>query len=223
MKGQYSLVEADGSLRTVDYTADDLNGFNAVVTKSLPAGHGHAVVAPAAVAVAPVATQVAEAPVVVDARIAHDAPTTYLAPAPVHQTYAAVAPAPVHQTYAAVAPAPVHQTYAAIAPAQTYAAVAPATYQQTYAAVAPAPVHQTYAAVAPAVASTVIASPVHQTYAAPASVAYSGHVRAYAAPVQTYASAPIAGYAAPFAVGRTLAAPVAYGAYPYAQHGYYGH
>lgn len=29
--GQYSLVEADGSIRTVDYTADDHNGFNAVV------------------------------------------------------------------------------------------------------------------------------------------------------------------------------------------------
>jgi hypothetical protein len=34
VKGQYSLVEADGSLRTVDYTADPVNGFNAVVHKS---------------------------------------------------------------------------------------------------------------------------------------------------------------------------------------------
>lgn len=30
VKGQYSFVEADGSLRTVDYTADPVNGFNAV-------------------------------------------------------------------------------------------------------------------------------------------------------------------------------------------------
>ncbi|XP_056644767.1 uncharacterized protein LOC130450417 [Diorhabda sublineata] len=29
--GQYSLVEPDGSIRTVDYTADDHSGFNAVV------------------------------------------------------------------------------------------------------------------------------------------------------------------------------------------------
>ncbi|KAI5645279.1 insect cuticle protein domain-containing protein [Phthorimaea operculella] len=29
--GQYSLLEADGSVRTVQYTADDHNGFNAVV------------------------------------------------------------------------------------------------------------------------------------------------------------------------------------------------
>lgn len=28
--GQYSLVEPDGSIRTVDYTADPIHGFNAV-------------------------------------------------------------------------------------------------------------------------------------------------------------------------------------------------
>ena len=28
VKGQYSLVEPDGSIRTVDYTADKHNGFN---------------------------------------------------------------------------------------------------------------------------------------------------------------------------------------------------
>lgn len=37
VKGQYSLVEPDGSIRVVDYTADPHNGFNAVVTKK---GHG---------------------------------------------------------------------------------------------------------------------------------------------------------------------------------------
>ncbi|CAI6345085.1 unnamed protein product [Macrosiphum euphorbiae] len=31
VKGTYSLVEADGSIRTVEYTADDHSGFNAVV------------------------------------------------------------------------------------------------------------------------------------------------------------------------------------------------
>ncbi|XP_004523831.1 cuticle protein 8 [Ceratitis capitata] len=36
VKGQYSLVEPDGSVRTVDYTADDHNGFNAVVHKTAP-------------------------------------------------------------------------------------------------------------------------------------------------------------------------------------------
>lgn len=39
--GQYSLVEADGSIRTVDYTADKHNGFNAVVHKTAPVHHHH--------------------------------------------------------------------------------------------------------------------------------------------------------------------------------------
>lgn len=53
VKGQYSLVEPDGSVRTVDYTADDHNGFNAVVHKTGPAIHAapvhkHVVAAPLA-------------------------------------------------------------------------------------------------------------------------------------------------------------------------------
>ncbi|XP_034234470.1 cuticle protein 19-like [Thrips palmi] len=39
VKGEYSLVEPDGSIRTVSYTADGHNGFNAVVTKSGKAVH----------------------------------------------------------------------------------------------------------------------------------------------------------------------------------------
>ncbi|XP_065208720.1 cuticle protein 19-like [Planococcus citri] len=38
VKGEYSLVEPDGTTRKVTYTADDHNGFNAVVHKS-----GHAI------------------------------------------------------------------------------------------------------------------------------------------------------------------------------------
>ncbi|XP_026328668.1 cuticle protein-like [Hyposmocoma kahamanoa] len=37
--GEYSLLEADGSVRRVQYTADDHNGFNAVVSHSAPAHH----------------------------------------------------------------------------------------------------------------------------------------------------------------------------------------
>lgn len=33
VKGSYSLIEADGSRRIVDYIADPINGFNAVVRK----------------------------------------------------------------------------------------------------------------------------------------------------------------------------------------------
>lgn len=57
VKGQYSLVEPDGSVRTVDYTADDHNGFNAVVHKTAPTHHVPPVVkayAPVAYAHAPI-------------------------------------------------------------------------------------------------------------------------------------------------------------------------
>ncbi|XP_073951909.1 uncharacterized protein [Choristoneura fumiferana] len=51
VKGSYSFHEADGSIRTVEYTADDHNGFNAVVHNSAPA---HVVKAAPVVVKAPV-------------------------------------------------------------------------------------------------------------------------------------------------------------------------
>jgi len=36
VQGQYSLVEPDGAVRTVTYTADAINGFNAVVDRQAP-------------------------------------------------------------------------------------------------------------------------------------------------------------------------------------------
>lgn len=39
VKGSYSLVEPDGSIRVVDYTADDLTGFNAEVKNIGPSVH----------------------------------------------------------------------------------------------------------------------------------------------------------------------------------------
>lgn len=58
------MVEPDGSLRTVIYTADPLNGFNAIVEKTplvhkhaipaVPVAHAHAFPAVPAVPVAPV-------------------------------------------------------------------------------------------------------------------------------------------------------------------------
>ncbi|KAJ8966926.1 hypothetical protein NQ314_003221 [Rhamnusium bicolor] len=54
VKGYYTVAEPDGTLRTVHYTADDHNGFNAVVEKSGHPVHpapvyGKAIVAPAPV------------------------------------------------------------------------------------------------------------------------------------------------------------------------------
>lgn len=57
VKGQYSLVEPDGTIRTVDYTSDPHNGFNAVVTRS-----GHAAHPATPIALAPAKTIVAAAP-----------------------------------------------------------------------------------------------------------------------------------------------------------------
>ena len=87
VQGSYSLLEADGTRRIVDYAADPLNGFNAVVRKE-PA----LAIKAAPVAVAPVVKAaplaVAAAPV---AKIA--APLTYAAPAPAlaFRSYAAPA------------------------------------------------------------------------------------------------------------------------------------
>ncbi|XP_018566634.1 larval cuticle protein A2B-like [Anoplophora glabripennis] len=70
VQGSYSLVDPDGTIRTVDYTADPINGFNAVVSRQ-PLG---------VPAVAKVAAPVAYAAPV--AKIA--APLAYAAPAYYH-------------------------------------------------------------------------------------------------------------------------------------------
>lgn len=59
VKGQYSLLDSDGTKRTVDYSADPINGFNAVVSKT-------PIVAPVAARIeaAPVVSNVVAAPVV---------------------------------------------------------------------------------------------------------------------------------------------------------------
>lgn len=109
VKGQYSLVEADGSRRIVDYTADPVNGFNAVVSKQE--------------LVAPVVKTVVAAP----------APVVVAAPAPVLRTVVA-APAPHHVTYAAAAPA-VYSSYAHVQP--TVYAAPQAVVSQSYWGAAP--------------------------------------------------------------------------------------
>ncbi|XP_059473162.1 larval cuticle protein A3A-like [Neocloeon triangulifer] len=73
VQGSYSLIEADGTRRVVDYTADPINGFNAVV-------HKEAAVQKAVVA-APAYAKVA-APLAYAAPVAKvAAPLAYAAPA----------------------------------------------------------------------------------------------------------------------------------------------
>ena len=89
--GSYSLIEADGTKRTVDYTADPVNGFNAVVHKEA-----------AAVAV----KTLAAAPVAAVKTIAHAAPLAYASAPIAHAPLAYAAPvakvaAPVAVAHAA--------------------------------------------------------------------------------------------------------------------------
>ncbi|KAK3926886.1 Larval cuticle protein A3A [Frankliniella fusca] len=60
VQGSYSLVEPDGSRRTVEYTADPVNGFNAVVHKDAP---GVAVATPVVAKVAAPAPIAYSAPI----------------------------------------------------------------------------------------------------------------------------------------------------------------
>ncbi|KAH0545801.1 Cuticle protein [Cotesia glomerata] len=89
VEGSYSLVEADGTRRVVHYTADDVNGFNAVVEKQ-----------PAAVAVKAVAPVVHAAPVAYKAApVYHSAPVYQAAPV-AYKAAPVYAAAPVHYTEA---------------------------------------------------------------------------------------------------------------------------
>ena len=187
VQGSYSLIEADGSRRIVDYTADPVNGFNAVVNRE-PAALAVAPAAPVAarVAAAPVAVA---APVPVAARVAA-APVAVAAPVPVAARVAA-APVPVAARFAA-APVPVAARVAA-APVAYAAPVAPA-----YAGYS-APLVRTVAAAPAPVAAPVIA----KTVAAPV---FAG----------TYAAAPFAAgpvyqsYTLPRAVANRLGVPLTY-------------
>ncbi|KAJ2939699.1 hypothetical protein O0L34_g14418 [Tuta absoluta] len=90
VKGSYSFHEADGSIRTVEYTADDHNGFNAVVHNTAPTA------APVVVKAAPVVYKAA--PVVYKA-----APVVYKA-APVVYKAAPVVYKAAPVVYKAAAP-----------------------------------------------------------------------------------------------------------------------
>lgn len=85
VKGSYSVVDPDGTKRTVEYTADPHNGFNAVVHKE-PLGHitKVAAIAPVAKFAAPVAytapVAYSAAPVVHAAPVAYSAPIAYSSP-----------------------------------------------------------------------------------------------------------------------------------------------
>ena len=123
VQGSYSLNEPDGTRRTVDYTADPVNGFNAVVRKE-PLGH--------------VVKAVAAAPVAYAAPAYAHAPVAYAAKAVAPVAYAAHSYAPA--AYAHAAPLAYSTPIAKVAAPVAYAAhgYAPAAYATHGYAAAPA-------------------------------------------------------------------------------------
>ncbi|XP_013177844.1 PREDICTED: cuticle protein 8-like isoform X1 [Papilio xuthus] len=84
VKGEYSLLQPDGSVRRVEYSADDHSGFNAIVHNSAPTAHAASapVVQAAPIAHAPVlhAAPIAHAPVLHAAPLVHATPLVHAAP-----------------------------------------------------------------------------------------------------------------------------------------------
>ena len=81
VQGSYSLVEPDGTRRTVEYTADPHNGFNAVVHKEALAAPVAKVAAPVAYAAPAYAKAVAPVAYAAPAVAKVAAPLAYAAPA----------------------------------------------------------------------------------------------------------------------------------------------
>ncbi|XP_011196904.1 larval cuticle protein A3A [Zeugodacus cucurbitae] len=113
VKGSYSVVDPDGTKRTVDYTADPHNGFNAVVRKE-PIAYKTAPIAPAPIGPAvPVKAPALAYPLAL-APLAHGpAPVPVPAPAAVpayHAAYPALAHSAAYATYPHAA-APHHGAY----------------------------------------------------------------------------------------------------------------
>lgn len=75
VRGEYSLIDADGFRRTVTYTADSINGFNAVVRREPLVA-----VAEPLIKAAPVAPVAVSAPLVRSAPVALAAPIVRSAP-----------------------------------------------------------------------------------------------------------------------------------------------
>lgn len=138
VQGEYSLTDADGFRRTVQYTADAVNGFNAVVHRE------PLVAAPVVKTVAPVAYTAAH-PVAYSAPIVKTvaaAPVAYTAghpvaySAPIVKTVSAVHPVTYSSAHPVAYPAPVVKTFAS----------APVAYTAAHPVAYSAPVVRTVAA-----------------------------------------------------------------------------
>lgn len=109
VQGQYTVVDPDGTRRIVDYTADPINGFNAIVSKAplvnavaaapLIAKAAPVIAAAAPVAAAPVAkvapVVAAAAPFAAAPYVAKAAPLVAAAPAPVFARFSSPYTSPI--------------------------------------------------------------------------------------------------------------------------------
>ncbi|CAH0695740.1 unnamed protein product [Spodoptera exigua] len=111
VRGAYSLVEPDGNVRLVEYTADSLTGFNAVVKRTGPNVHSIAL---------PVAAPIVAKPVVETIDHGHIGPIGHIEPlhiapiAPVHEI------TPVAEVHHQPIITPVIDTPPVIAPVPTF-------------------------------------------------------------------------------------------------------
>ncbi|EDV42079.1 uncharacterized protein Dana_GF17186, isoform A [Drosophila ananassae] len=119
VRGEYSLIDSDGFKRTVQYTADPINGFNAVVNRE-PLVKAVAV-APVVKTIAPVATYAAPAHYAAPAIVKTVAPVAHYAAPAVVKTVAPVAHYAAPAVVKTVAPV---AHYAAPAAYTSYAAPA---------------------------------------------------------------------------------------------------
>lgn len=186
VQGQYSLVDPDGTRRIVDYAADPVNGFNAVVRKEPLVAAAPAVVesafVPARYAAAPVAPIAAVAAKVVAAPAA-PLVARYTAPVARYAAYTAPVATAYTSPLAAAYTAPV---------AAAYTAPIAAAYTSPFAAAYTAPISSAYTS------SYTATGPVTRF------AAYTGAVpAAYSAPV-----APVARLTAPFTYNYAAPAPV---------------
>ncbi|CAH2264134.1 jg10301 [Pararge aegeria aegeria] len=88
VRGAYSLVEPDGNIRIVEYVADSIHGFNAVVKRTRPNVHPVSLPAAAPLIAAPVFEPVAHiAPIATPIYEPLEAPIVPIEPAPIYEPF----------------------------------------------------------------------------------------------------------------------------------------
>ncbi|XP_062717138.1 paternally-expressed gene 3 protein-like [Aedes albopictus] len=204
VQGSYSLVDADGFKRTVDYTADPIHGFNAAVRREPLGVKAVAPVVAAKTIVAQPAYAAYAAPVAKTISYAAPAVTKTLVSQPAYATYAAPLATKT------IVSQPAYASYAAPALYHHYTVRSVSLLSEQLPILTMAFKFVTFLALVAVARAGVISGPALTTYAAAPALSYAAPVAktiSYAAPAPLAYAAPIAktvSYAAP--------APLAYAA-----------